>query len=272
MNAETTIDWECWEVEQPPAGFVDRVMDAVETDSRASSAVRRSTRSARRMGMLAAAAVAAGSLTVLAVIGRNALREETPSSTARRGTNAHPASSPVSGEVTGGPKASPPAPRAKYAEGTILDRQRRDAVRAELVPSLVAHGVERDPHTGLTIPAGANGPSHNLSKEYLQARVREDFYPLAAACYESALTRLPTLRGRIVVDFMIVGDAKSGGIVDQAKINERTDIADTDFTTCIRESMLSMVFAPPENNGWVTVTYPFVFSPDEDDEEATRDN
>ena len=271
MNAETTIDWECWEVEQPPAGFVDRVMEAAQSDSRASSTVRRSTRSARWMGMLAAAAVAAGSLTVLAMFGRNVFRGETPSSKGTQGSNAHPPSSTVISEVTERPKANPPAPPAKYAAGTIVDRQRRDAVRAQLVPSLVARGVERDPHTGLTIPAGANGPSHNLSKEYLQARVREDFYPLARACYESALTRLPTLRGRIVVDFMIVGDAKSGGIVDQAKINERTDIADTDFTTCIRESMLSMVFAPPENNGWVTVTYPFVFSPD-DDEEASRDN
>ena len=70
---------------------------------------------------------------------------------------------------------------------------------------------------------------------------------------------------------MIVGDAKSGGIVDQAKINERTDIADRELATCLRESMLSMVFAPPENNGWVTVTYPFRFSPDDEDE-APRDN
>jgi hypothetical protein len=89
---------------------------------------------------------------------------------------------------------------------------------------------------------------------------------MGLACYESALAREPALRGRVVVDFMIVGDAKVGGIVDQAEINLRSDIGDEELRSCIRESMLSMVFAPPDNNGWVTVTYPFVFSPDDEEE------
>ncbi|HMJ54344.1 MAG TPA: AgmX/PglI C-terminal domain-containing protein, partial [Polyangiaceae bacterium] len=118
-------------------------------------------------------------------------------------------------------------------------------------------------------PSGSNGPSHNLSREYLQQRIREDFYPMAKVCYEGALAKQPELRGQIVIDFVIVGDAKVGGIVDQAKINDRTDVTDVTFLECIRESMLSMVFAPPDNGGWVTVTYPFKFSPDK--EEAPRD-
>ena len=276
MNAETTIDWECWEVEQPPAGFVDRVMDGVQSEPCASGAVRRSMRPVRRMTALAAAAVAVGSLTVLAMIGRSVLRGQAPSSDAMHVPSVQPSNVPPSAksdEVAKGSTASVAPPHVKHAPGTIVDRQRRDAVRAEVVPPLVAGGVERDSHTGLTIPAGTTGPSHNLSKEYLQARIHEDFYPLAAACYASALARQPTLRGKVVVDFMIVGDAKSGGIVDQAEINDRTDIGDRELTTCLRESMLSMVFAPPENNGWVTVTYPFAFSPDDDDDdEATRDN
>jgi hypothetical protein len=155
---------------------------------------------------------------------------------------------------------------ARHAAGTVIDRRARDTKRVAIMAPLAASGVERDPHTGLTIPSGSSGASHNLSREYLQARIREDFYPLAAACYEGALARQPGLRGQIAIDFMIVGDAKVGGIVDQAQINDKTDITDSRFVECMRESMLSMVFAPPDENGWVTVTYPFRFSPEDEDD------
>jgi hypothetical protein len=269
MNSETTIDWESWEVEEPPPDFADRVMDAVWAEPRASGAALRAARSKRWMGTAAGVAMAMGSLTVLAMFGRTE-RVAQPLPDPKPISNEDRPSLPKSTNAAEVATATARVPRANYAAGTIVDRQRRDAVRAQVVPPLVAQGVEHDPRTGLTIPAGASGPSHNLSKEYIRDRIHEDFFPLARACYEGALAKEPTLRGRIVVDFMIVGDAKSGGIVDQAKINERTDIKDAEFTTCMRESMLSMVFAPPANDGWVTVTYPFVFSPD-DDEEAARD-
>lgn len=60
---------------------------------------------------------------------------------------------------------------------------------------------------------------------------------------------------------MIVGDPSVGGIVDQAKINAATDIPDPEFQDCMLNSMLSMVFEGPDSGGWVTVTYPFKFSP-----------
>jgi hypothetical protein len=242
MNIET-IDWECWEVERPSPVFADRVMAAAMAGAHRSAPAPRRRRSLRWIGILAAAAVAAGSLTVLAM----------------RGGSYRAAAPAPSSHV-------PPVARAetRYAAGTVVDRKLRDTLYARLVVPLQSEGVERDPHTGLTIPAGASGPSHNLSREYLQARIREDFYPLALACYESALAAQPKLAGKIVVDFMIVGDAKVGGIVDQAKINDRTDIDDAKMTGCIRESMLSMVFAPPENDGWVSVTYPFEFAPEGD--------
>jgi hypothetical protein len=66
---------------------------------------------------------------------------------------------------------------------------------------------------------------------------------------QSALVRLPELRGRIVIDFLIVGDAKVGRIVDQTEIDEASDTTDPEVATGVHESMLSMVFAPPENDG-----------------------
>jgi len=263
MNIDT-IDWECWEVERPSSAFTDRVMDAVRAEARRSAPVPRLRRSLRWMGMLAAAAVAAGSLTVLAMRGRSVDRAAPPSASVEEKKMPHE-TAPPSGVASRNDMPSPFAQvETRYAMGTVVDRKLRETVRARLMVPLESQGVERDPHTGLTIPAGKNGPSHNLSREYLQARIRDDFYPLAKACYETALAARPKLAGKIVVDFMIVGDAKVGGIVDQAKINDRTDIADAQMSDCIRESMLSMVFSPPENNGWVTVTYPFVFAPDGD--------
>ncbi|MET0594086.1 MAG: AgmX/PglI C-terminal domain-containing protein [Polyangiaceae bacterium] len=251
MNQDN-VDFESWEVATPPSAFADRVMDAVMAEAHRSRAVPRVKRSLFRMSVLGvAAAVAAGSFTVFAMFGRSR----------------SPASSPI-------PPSAAPAPvyegapsirtDVRHAAGTVVDRKLRETVRARLMVPLAALGVERDPHTGLTIPRGTNGPSHNLSREYLEQRIREDFYPMAIACYEAALADTPTLAGKVVVDFMIVGDTKVGGIVDQAKINDRTTIADTKMTDCLRESMLSMVFAAPDNDGWVTVTYPFVFAPDGD--------
>jgi hypothetical protein len=270
MSTETTIDWECWHLQEPPPEFVDRVMAAVLAESHGATQARRPRGSARWIGIMAAAALGAGSLTALATFGRRAGRGSTSTMDAAQSPNNPPASA-KSGGGMGARSTFGRVPPAERAAGTVVDRTRRDAVRAQLVPALEGQGIERDPHTGLTIPAGASGPSHDLSEEYLNTRIREDFYPLARACYESALAKLPTLRGKIVVDFMIVGDAKAGGIVDQVKINDRTDIADAEFTGCIRESMLSMVFAPPANNGWMTVTYPFHFAPGDDDEALPRE-
>jgi hypothetical protein len=226
------------------------------------------------MGALAAAAVAAGSLTVLAMVGRSLMRSDARPMATKPGAPAVQGATAGHGDAATNTVSSPApgVPLAKHAAGTVVDRKLREEIRARLMSPLVARGVEHDPHTGLTIPSGSTGPSHNLSREYLQQRIREDFYPLASACYEGALAKKQDLRGQIVIDFMIVGDKKVGGIVDQAKINERTDIADAEFTACVRESMLSMVFAPPDDNGWVTVTYPFKFSPGDDDgDEAPRD-
>ena len=266
MNTKTDIDWQCWEVAEPTPEFVEQVMREIAGASAVGASHRR--RSRRTLGWLAAAALTAGSVSVLAMVGRYG-RARSDRSVPERRTAADGRAGAGVIETPGAGAPSDIAPvSALRAAHTVVDRELRDGVRARLASALEPESVERDPHTGLTIPKGTPGPSHNLSREYLQARIREDFLPLARVCYESALVRLPDLRGQIVVDFMIIGDAKLGGIVDQAEVNERTDIRDAEFTSCIRESMLSMVFAPPENDGWMTVTYPFRFAPEE--EESTK--
>lgn len=272
MDADTRIDWESWQVDEPSAGFVDALMNSVRAASGAklvgAEARRRTQARVRFIGALAAGAVALGAFTGLAMMGREVWRSElAPAPTVSVAVESRSSAGANSGIAAnrGSPSALQPPIRPRLAVGTAIDRRLRDEVQNRIMPASAQRDVERDPHTGLVVPTGSSGSAHNLSREYLQQRIREDFYPMALACYEGALARMPDLRGQIVVDFMIVGDAKVGGIVDQAEINGRTDIDDKELTTCIRESMLSMVFAPPDANGWVTVTYPFVFSPDDDD-------
>jgi hypothetical protein len=104
-----------------------------------------------------------------------------------------------------------------------------------------------------------------LDRDYIRSRIRSDFVPLASQCYESLLATQPTARGKAVFSFTIVGDEDVGGIVEAAELIEGTTLTDPEFATCIRESLLSVTFAPPARGGWVTVTYPLDFSPDAPD-------
>jgi hypothetical protein len=275
MNDTEDIDWDAWRVGEPSPDFVDGVMNAVRRSGaiaparRADAADARAPISRRRIALSAGAAVVAASLGGYAMVGhlRGARTSElVDGAQTPKDESAGESSRPRMNEA--GEQGAANSAHAMGGEGgvsaTVINRARRDELRGRLLSPLQARGVERDPHTGFTLPSRSTGPSHNLTEAYIAARVREDFLPLARSCYQNALLTHPTLRGRVVIDFMIVGDAKVGGIVDQAKIEETSDIADPEFATCVRESMLSMVFEPPDNDGWVSVAYPILFDPDDE--------
>jgi hypothetical protein len=161
-------------------------------------------------------------------------------------------------------------------DGTIVDRQRRDAVRQQL---LAAHPPEPEPSTPESAAAAA--PSippldaleipGKLDPKYIQDRIHEDYFPLARGCYDEAAKRKPGLRGRLAMHFKIVGDQKIGGIVENAHFGEGTDIDDPEFRTCMRESLLSVAFKAPDEGGEVEVEYPIEFSPGDDEDDAGSD-
>lgn len=99
-----------------------------------------------------------------------------------------------------------------------------------------------------------------LDKDYIQARIREDLLPIATECYESALEDDPTLGGRLVLQFSIVGSDDVGGIVDEVTLTPQSDIKQPDLVECMTESMMSVMFEAPPSDGTVRVTYPFVFA------------
>jgi hypothetical protein len=104
-----------------------------------------------------------------------------------------------------------------------------------------------------------------IDRDYVQSRIHDDFLPMAGKCYEAALVGQPKLAGRLAVKFVIVGDESTGGIVDAAELDEASTLQDPKLVECMLETMKSMTFKPPKKGGWVSVTYPFVMSPDGDD-------
>jgi hypothetical protein len=52
-----------------------------------------------------------------------------------------------------------------------------------------------------------------------------------------------------------------GGVVSDAKLVDGTTIDDAAFRTCIAESMMSLSFGAPPEDGTLSVTVPMRFSP-----------
>ncbi len=105
----------------------------------------------------------------------------------------------------------------------------------------------------------------SLSPAYIQERIREDFKPMAAKCYEELLSRTPDAGGKAVMEFTIVADEKLGGIVEDTVLGDGGTLVDPSFATCMRESLSTVAFAAPPKGGKTTVHYPFLFSPGDDE-------
>jgi hypothetical protein len=91
--------------------------------------------------------------------------------------------------------------------------------------------------------------------------VREQYFPIARACYQELLDREPSAAGKVVMAFAItgVGDA---GVVDRVDLGDDTTMDDAEFTQCMRESMYSTVFEPPPRGAnETTVVYPIELHP-----------
>jgi hypothetical protein len=155
---------------------------------------------------------------------------------------------------------------------TIADRRLRDELRRRIFESWAheegelakAGRAQRLPQ----VPTPANDDAL-LDPSYIQSVIREDMMPMAMKCYEDLLKRNPTASGRIEMAFKIIGDDKLGGIIEDADIDGGVAgaLGDEQMRTCMTESLLSLSFRPPPKDGWVTVVYPVVFSPDGDNDD-----
>ncbi len=155
------------------------------------------------------------------------------------------------------PKTAPPTPLRVRSQAT---RERERAERKALLQRIqeAQRNRLRRP-TSEPIEPEALGP---LSREYIQDRISEDLMPLAVECYELALDNSPDLRGRLALHFRIEGEPDAGGLVVEAETTDDSEIQHPGLVECMRESMMSVSFDPPEEGGAIEVTYPFVFEPE----------
>jgi FecR protein len=172
-----------------------------------------------------------------------------------------------------------PASTAAPAEHAVatLDREKADRMRAQLraLLGVVASAGTDEPAASAsaapsafpTMPLVPRGDAGDLGVDpkYIQSVVRDQYFPLAKQCYSDALERNPKLGGKFEMSFTILGDPKIGGVVDDLKTTPATTIDDTEMLTCMRESMMAVSFDAPPEGGSVTVVYPIVFSPGDDD-------
>lgn len=193
---------------------------------------------------------------------------------------ATPSSSPALEVQPSAAEDEPPAQREPRRSGS--KRLQSAEARRRLVQA-IEHArerrVERERREEQERAASGGGvapetpPRGRLSREYIQDAVR-DTVPLIRECYEMALEENETLNGQLRARFTIAGEEDVGGYVESAEVEADDELANEDFLECVRETVMSIEFEPPEGGGVVEVTYPFNFASTaqpEQEEEAMDD-
>jgi hypothetical protein len=137
-----------------------------------------------------------------------------------------------------------------------LDKAKRDAMREAIYR---AWGVEPpDERTNpASWPAGPSPDGASFGTEYVSQRIHDDYLPLMNDCYSEGLKKNPDLAGKLVIKIRIVGTKGTGGLVDWVDTaSEDNTLDDKDMIECLKQSMYSVTFAPPPDDGAVTVTIP----------------
>jgi outer membrane biosynthesis protein TonB len=106
-------------------------------------------------------------------------------------------------------------------------------------------------------PDAGAGPVGTLSKDEV-TKVLKRHGNEVRSCYEQALRLKPTLAGKIAVKF-IVG---ASGDVLQTEIASDT-LNDENLKACMLNVVRSWKFPEPKGGGNVSITYPWVFGPNE---------
>jgi len=173
--------------------------------------------------------------------------------------------------------AAEPAPaEAPAPDAHAQARQARDAMRERIVEAIRRREGKPAPAVATVAAAAVHHPPPasdedlprgHYDTEYIRQNFREMMFPILKQCYDAALKQQPTLRGKLVLNFRIVGDPDVGGVVDDASIADDSTLKDSEMETCARESLLALTFdKPPSGGGVVTVRYPIAFAPGDDDE------
>jgi hypothetical protein len=184
------------------------------------------------------------------------------------------ATAPSLTTASSAPQASAPPPTPAPLAASAEARRARDAMRDQILETLRKQAASAPPRPAPASPRASTSnaesapPKGHYEPEYIRQVFREDMFPLLRKCYEGALARKPTLAGRLVLTFRIIGDPSVGGVVEDAGFADDSDLKDAEMETCVRESTMTLTFdKPPSGGGEVTVKYPVMFSPGDDDDD-----
>jgi len=183
--------------------------------------------------------------------------KQAPEATAGSADRVHP------GNPGEAPVAKPAARSKTYPRpANAIDRAARIKLLAELAAKLSSAGSAKSEHTSA---AGRQPVQGSLSKEYIQESIRE-ILPMLKECFEMALTENPHLNGKIVVRFTIIADEEYGGLIEDSRVLDDTELAaNQTINECFRETIYAMKIKAPSGGGRVTVNYPFVLRSAEPD-------
>jgi hypothetical protein len=109
----------------------------------------------------------------------------------------------------------------------------------------------------LPLASACSRPAEGKLDEDLIRRVVQAHMPETRACFEVLLASDAEASGVLVIDFTI---DESGAVRDPVLFGE--DLTDATLHDCMRETVLAWKFPRPEG-GHVTVTYPFLFVPND---------
>lgn len=138
-------------------------------------------------------------------------------------------------------------------QGPVRDTERAALVREALI---ARKAMQADGASSGTVKG------EQALEGYVARTMREHFLPLATACYETLLTSKPDAAGNVALEFSVLGDPAVGGVVVDVTLGPETTLTNSEFRTCITESMYAWVLDPPPGkDGSVAVKQSFELSP-----------
>ncbi|MCB9572568.1 MAG: hypothetical protein H6709_10825 [Kofleriaceae bacterium] len=153
-----------------------------------------------------------------------------------------------------------PAERAALARSIARARAVREARASVHAGGAAATGG------AAAAPAPTDGQG-DVDPDEIRSAVRE-VSPLVGECYSMAPLDVQRAGGNVVIEMTISGEPGVGTVFDDAGFIDGTPalLAATEFTECMRETLLSVEMPPLTRGGTVVIHYPFAFAYSDDED------
>jgi TonB family protein len=103
---------------------------------------------------------------------------------------------------------------------------------------------------------GGEGESFSgtIDREAIRKVIRDNARQIQA-CYEKALNKNPNLYGKVILEWVIIGN----GRVSSAKVSSST-LKNSEVENCVLSRLRTWKFPEPPSDQEAVVSYPFLFN------------